>query len=53
MSMRCTGEKCPLKNVLDELSGDVKSCTAHDCVFRTLPEADDDDKQHSGLIAED
>ena len=53
MSTRCTGEKCPLKGVLDELSGGVESCTAHNCPNRTLPDADDDDEQHSGLIEED
>lgn len=42
MSMRCTGEKCPLKDLLDELEGGVQSCTAHDCPNRTLPGTSDE-----------
>lgn len=41
MSMKCTGEKCPLKPMLDELLGGVESCTAHNCPYRTLPEIGD------------
>lgn len=42
MGMRCTGEKCPLKGLLEELQGDIQSCTAHNCQNRTVPEADDE-----------
>ena len=42
MGMRCTGEKCPLKGLLEELQGDIQSCTAHNCQNRTVSEADDE-----------
>ncbi len=35
MSMSCTGEKCSLKGILDELQGEIVSCTAHNCQNRT------------------
>lgn len=35
--MKCTQEKCPLKNTL----GPITSCTAHNCKFRTLPKTPD------------
>lgn len=31
--MKCTQEKCPIKGLV----GDVKLCTAHDCIYRTHP----------------
>lgn len=37
MSMKCTGEKCPLRGMLSELRGEVRSCTVHNCPNRTVP----------------
>lgn len=33
MSLKCTGERCPFK----ELTEGVSICTAHDCPYRTEP----------------
>lgn len=33
MSLKCTGERCPIK----ELTEGVSVCTAHDCPHRTEP----------------
>lgn len=42
MSMKCTGEKCPLNGLLEELQGEIVSCTAHNCPNRTVPVTDDE-----------